>query len=68
MVIKEAEDQIRAVARLRSQRLNFGAFYPGRRTPGVVLALGYYRPPFKGFQFAALPTGGNLFPTVDDDK
>ncbi len=53
-----AADQIRAVARLRSQRLIFGRYYPGRRAPGVGLAPGYHRPPLQGFQFAASPAVG----------
>jgi hypothetical protein len=65
---KKAADEIRAIARLpafaqklwragRNQRLVLLAFYPGRRAPGVALAPGCYRPPFQGFQFAAVQTG-----------
>ena len=31
------------------------ASYPGRRARSLALARGYFRPPFQGFHFAALP-------------
>jgi hypothetical protein len=48
-----AANQIRTIARLRNQRLDFLRCYPGRRTPRVVLTLGY-----KYFAPLGLSVGG----------
>jgi hypothetical protein len=56
---ENAANQICAIAQLRSERLMLGALNPGRRARGLALALGYYLPPYEGFQFAASPTNGN---------
>ncbi|HEX3625469.1 MAG TPA: type II secretion system major pseudopilin GspG [Verrucomicrobiae bacterium] len=47
-----------------SRGLSFSGLFSGAVTQGVALAdsrfaLGYYRPPFQGFQFAASQTSGN---------
>ena len=51
---RDAADQIRAIARLRRQRLDFWAIVTqGGALPESRFALGYYRPPLQGFQLAA---------------
>ena len=45
-----------------------GRFTQGRRAHRFALALGYYRPPLQGFQFAASADGRNLPPKVRDNE
>jgi hypothetical protein len=53
---REAANQIRAAARpafAGRWRLHFLQRYPGRHARRLAFALGYYRPPRWGFQYAA---------------